>query len=181
MTSFHIWKNKLFHRFISLSNCLFFCSVLWMDSLLPVALLLVLRKLLHTTIFLRFSSDLASHETLSIQQFISFRLPSLQTRLKNPSSCLSSKQPSMDTLSEAEDDLRSLVRPTRLDMKRLEILIPLLSLLQFYDCSIPPSPHPIGPSSDFMSSYILTYILGFWTYTFSFTWSQIDIFELKSA
>ena len=99
------------------------------------------------------------HETLSIQQFISFRLPSLQTRLKNPSSCLSSKQPSMDTLSE--DDLRSLVRPTRLDMKRLEILIPLLSLLQFYDCSIPPSPHPIGPSSDFMSSYILTYILGF--------------------
>ena len=55
------------------------------------------------------------HETLSIKHFISFMLPSLQTCLKNPSSCLNNKEPSKDTLSE--DDLHLLVHPTQLDMK----------------------------------------------------------------
>ena len=60
------------------------------------------------------------HETLSIKEFISFRLPSLQTHVKNPSSYLSSKLPSMDILSE--NDMCSLDHPSQLDMKRLVVI-----------------------------------------------------------
>src|SRR5258705_421167 len=60
------------------------------------------------------------HETLSIKEFISFRLPSLQTHINNPSSYLSSKLPSMDILSE--NDMHSLDHPSQLDMKRLVVI-----------------------------------------------------------
>jgi hypothetical protein len=57
------------------------------------------------------------HETLSIREFTSFKLPPVQTRIKNPSSCLSSKPPSMNILSE--DDVRSVGHPSPLNMKKL--------------------------------------------------------------
>jgi len=56
-------------------------------------------------------------ETLSIKEFISFRLPSLQPCIKNETLYLSSKSPSMNILSE--DGICLLDHPSQLDMKRL--------------------------------------------------------------
>jgi hypothetical protein len=56
-------------------------------------------------------------ETLSVSEFISFKLPSPQTRIKNPASCLSNKEPSVEILSE--DDIHLMTCPSRSDMKRL--------------------------------------------------------------
>jgi hypothetical protein len=90
----------------------------WMDLLFPTILLLTLKKPLHTTISLHFSLDPTSpHKTLTIKEFISFKLPPLQTCIKDPSSCLSNKPPSTNILSEANVCL--VHHPSQLDMKRL--------------------------------------------------------------
>ncbi|KAF8334767.1 uncharacterized protein EI90DRAFT_3121263 [Cantharellus anzutake] len=57
------------------------------------------------------------HETLTIKEFISFKLPPLQTCIKGPSSCLSNKPPSTNILSET--DIRLVDHPSQHDMKKL--------------------------------------------------------------
>jgi hypothetical protein len=56
-------------------------------------------------------------ETLSVSEFIAFKLPSLQTHIKNPTSRLSNKQPTMEILSK--DGIRLINHPSQPDMKRL--------------------------------------------------------------
>src|SRR5260370_41830604 len=80
------------------------------------------------------------HETLSIKEFISFRLPSLQPHIKSQSSYLSSKLPLMDTISE--DEIHSLDHPSQLEMRRLIAIFdsddenPFISI-EFGLCCIP--------------------------------------------